>query len=102
MSPGSPVAHELNNDRWKLRLFAVCGRLSVGKGFLRRSALLVGAAVCSTYWCGTGGPLAIMPSAKTGPDRKHALEALRRKWVFPSSGFDRLSHYFMSVLPNLV
>ena len=34
-------------------------------------------------------PLAIMPSAKTGPDQKHALEALWRKWVFPFSGFDR-------------
>jgi len=30
-------------------------------------------------------PLAIMPSAKTGPDQKHALEALWRKWVFPFS-----------------
>lgn len=46
-------------------------------------------------------PLAIMPSAKMGPDRKHALEAHRRYWVFPSPGFDRLSHYFMSALPNL-
>lgn len=35
-------------------------------------------------------PLAIMPSAKMGPDQKHALEALWRKWVFPSSGLDRL------------
>jgi hypothetical protein len=43
-----------------------------------------------------------MPSAKTGPDRKHALEAQRRMWVFLSSGFDRLSHYFMSALPNSV
>src|SRR5579859_4263725 len=24
-----------------------------------------------------------MPSARTGPDQKHALEALWRKWVFP-------------------
>ena len=47
-------------------------------------------------------PLAIMPSAKTGPDRKHALEAPGESWVFPSSGFDRLSHYFMSALPNFV
>ena len=47
-------------------------------------------------------PLAIMPSAKMDPDRKHALEAHRRKWVFPSSGFDRLSHYFMSALPNFI
>jgi hypothetical protein len=43
-----------------------------------------------------------MPSAKTDPDRKHALEAHRREWVFPSSGFDRLSHYFMSALPILI
>jgi hypothetical protein len=47
-------------------------------------------------------PLAIMPSAKTGPDRKHALEAPRRKWVFLPSGIDRLLHYFMSALPNSV
>jgi hypothetical protein len=43
-----------------------------------------------------------MPSAKTGPDRKHALEALGQLWVFPPSGVDRISHYFMSALPNLV
>jgi len=36
-------------------------------------------------------PLAIMPSAKMGPDEEHALEALWRHWVFPSSGFDRLT-----------
>jgi len=35
-------------------------------------------------------PLAIMPSAKLGPDHKHALEARWRYWVFPTSGFDRL------------
>lgn len=35
-------------------------------------------------------PLAIMPSARTGPDHKHALEALWRKWVFLSFGIDRL------------
>ena len=43
-----------------------------------------------------------MPSAKTGPDRKDALEAHGEMWVFLSSGFDRLSHYFMSALPNFV
>jgi hypothetical protein len=69
--------------------------------FFEALRCLVGAAVCSTCWCGTGGPLAIMPSAKTGPDRQHALEALRRELVFLSSGFDRLSHYFMSALANL-
>jgi len=30
-----------------------------------------------------GRPLALMPSVRTGPDQKHALEALWRKWVFP-------------------
>lgn len=39
-----------------------------------------------------------MPSAKTGPDRKLALEAHRRKWVFLSSGIDQLLHHFMSAL----
>ena len=43
-----------------------------------------------------------MPSAKMGPDQKHALEALWRKWVFPPSGIDRLSHYILFALPKLV
>lgn len=43
-----------------------------------------------------------MPSAKMGPDQKHALEALWRKWVFPSSGIDRLSHYILFALPKFV
>src|ERR1700733_9860677 len=38
----------------------------------------VGAAMCSACLCGTQRPLAIMPSAKTGPGQKHALEALWR------------------------
>ena len=33
----------------------------------------VGAAMCAACLCGTQRPLAIMPSAKTGPDQKHAL-----------------------------
>ncbi len=45
----------------------------------------VGAAMCAACLCGTDKPLAIMPSAKTGPGQKHALEALWRKWVFPFS-----------------
>jgi hypothetical protein len=45
----------------------------------------VGAAMCSACLCGTQRPLAIMPSAKMGPDQKHALEAPWRKWVFPFS-----------------
>lgn len=43
-----------------------------------------------------------MPSAKPGPDQKHALEALWRKWVFPPSGIDRLLHYILSALPKIV
>jgi hypothetical protein len=34
---------------------------------------LVGAVMCSACWCGTHEPLAIMPSAKLGPDQTHAL-----------------------------
>jgi hypothetical protein len=51
----------------------MCGRLSVGKSYLDVLSILVGAAMCSTCWCGTHWPLAIMPSAKLGPDQKHAL-----------------------------
>jgi len=43
-----------------------------------------------------------MPSAKPGPDQKHALEALWRSWVFPPSGIDRLLHYILSALPKFV
>lgn len=43
-----------------------------------------------------------MPSAKMGPDQKHALEALWRMWVFPPSGVDRLSHYILFALPKFV
>jgi hypothetical protein len=43
-----------------------------------------------------------MPSAKVGPDQKHALKALWRKWVFPPSGIDRLSHYILFALPKFV
>jgi hypothetical protein len=43
-----------------------------------------------------------MPSAESGPDQKHALEAQWRKWVFPlpvSTGF---LHYIPSALPNSI
>ena len=43
-----------------------------------------------------------MPSAKAGPDQKHALKALWRKWVFPPSGIDRLSHYILFALSKFV
>jgi hypothetical protein len=50
----------------------MCGRLSVGKGFLD---------VVRFGWCGhvfdllvrRAWPLAIMPFAEPGPDQKHAL-----------------------------
>jgi hypothetical protein len=35
----------------------------------------VGAAMCAACLCGTHRPLAIMPSAETGPYQKHGLEA---------------------------
>lgn len=57
--------------------FAVCGRLSVGKGFL--SMMLVGR--CGRVFdlsVRRTKPLAMMPLAKLGPDREHALEAHRR------------------------
>ena len=79
---------------------ALCGRLSVGKGFLRSSASLGRCGRVFDLLVRHTSPLAIMPSAKAGPDRKHALEALGQLWVFPSSGFDRMSHYFMFALPN--
>ena len=43
-----------------------------------------------------------MPSARTGPDQKHALEALWRKWVFLSFGIDRLDALVVIALPKLV
>ena len=55
-----------------LPLCAMCGRLSVGKGFL--DAVRVGRCghvfdlLVRRAW-----PLAIMPFAETGPDQKHAL-----------------------------
>jgi len=55
------------------------------RGFSSIFCLSVGAAMCAACWCGTQRPLAIMPSAETGPDQKHALEALWREWVFPLS-----------------
>jgi hypothetical protein len=43
-------------------------------------------------------PLAMMPFAKLGPDREHALEAHRRTVGFPSFGLRPASHHFMSAL----
>jgi len=52
--------------------YAMCGRLSVGKGFLDAERF---------GWCGhvfdllvrRAWPLAIMPFAEPGPDQQHAL-----------------------------
>jgi hypothetical protein len=41
------------NARRDRRKSTLCGRLPVGKGFLGASAMLVGAAMCPTYFCGT-------------------------------------------------
>jgi hypothetical protein len=43
-----------------------------------------------------------MPSAESGLDQKHALEAHWRKWVFPLPGIDRLVALHFSSLPNFV
>ena len=43
----------------------------------------------------------MMPSARIGPDQKHALEALWRKWVFLSSGIDRLVASVLFALSKL-
>jgi hypothetical protein len=49
---------------------AICGRLPVGKGFLGGNAVLVGAAICPAFGCGTDRwPLAIMLSADQVPVR---------------------------------
>jgi hypothetical protein len=49
-------------------LLAICGRLPVGKGILDGDAMLVGAAICPAFWCGTlRWPLAIMLSADQVP-----------------------------------
>jgi hypothetical protein len=42
----------------------------------------------------------MMPSAGTGPDQKHALEALWRKWVFPLR-LRPMVHYIAIALPKL-
>ena len=76
----------------------MCGRLSVGKDFFDVH-LRVGAAMCVACLCGSHDPLAIMPSAETGPDQKHALEALWRKRVFPLLGRPMV-HYIANALPK--
>jgi hypothetical protein len=43
-----------------------------------------------------------MPSARTGPDQKHALEALWRKWVFPFFGSTGWLRYVRVALPKFV
>jgi hypothetical protein len=55
---------------------ALCGRLSVGKGFFEALRNLGRCGRVFDLLVRHTSPLAIMPSAKAGPDRKHALEAL--------------------------
>ena len=45
----------------------------LARAFMKVVRDLVGAVMCSACWCGTYDPLAIMPSAKLGPDQTHAL-----------------------------
>jgi hypothetical protein len=45
----------------------------LARGFMEVVRGLVGAVMCSACWCGTYEPLAIMPSAKLGPDQTDAL-----------------------------
>ncbi|CAI2934345.1 protein of unknown function [Aminobacter niigataensis] len=51
------TGHWSSNPRrfadWDVRLGAVYGRLSVGKGFFEHFAVLVGAAMYPTYRCGS-------------------------------------------------
>ena len=82
---------------------AVCGRRSVGKGFLQ--------FLHSAGWCGhVSGlfmrpyhmPLAIMPFARPGSRSKARTQSAQRKMGFPgpavSTGF---VHSLLSALPNL-
>ena len=79
---------------------AMCGRLSVGKGFL--DALRFG-------WCGhvfdllvrRAWPLAIMPFAEPGPDQNHALLGALAQLGFPGPRYLPLARYIASALPNL-
>jgi hypothetical protein len=43
-----------------------------------------------------------MPSARTGPNQEHALEALWRKWVFPFFGSTGWLRYVLAALPKLI
>jgi hypothetical protein len=85
--PNGSVAQKLppRTLRPRRRDIAVCGRLSVGKGFFGdarfgRCGRVFDLSVRRTK------PLAMMPFAKLGPDREHALEAHRRTLGFPSFG----------------
>ena len=82
--------------------FAVCGRLSVGKGFLCSSARL--------GRCGRVFDLLVRHRRAAGHNAfredgsrpKARARSASAILGFPIFRFDRLSHYFMSALPNFV
>jgi hypothetical protein len=48
------------------------------------SAVLVGAAMCSTCWCGTGMAAGVMPSPRARVPTKNTHSTVRwDNWVFP-------------------
>jgi hypothetical protein len=81
---------------------ALCGRLSVGKGFLRSSARL--------GRCGRVFDLLMRPTYAAGHNAfreggsrsKARARGAGPQLGFPAFRFDRLSHYFMFALTNFV
>src|SRR5574338_648868 len=74
----------------------------LARGFFG-DASLVGAAVCSTCWCGTreaAGHDAVREAWSRPKTR--AQWRYGEMWVFRASGFDPLAHHFMSALPKLI
>jgi hypothetical protein len=66
--PAHPLRADATADPSFGRLIAICGRLPVGKGFFDGKAVLVGAAICPAFGCGTlRWPLAIMLCADQVP-----------------------------------
>ena len=81
---------------------AMWGRLAVGKGFLDVLRNWVGAAMCSTCWCGT--EVAAGDNAFRRAWSRPIPRALRRSGangVFLSPCVDRSSHYIATALPKL-
>src|SRR3954449_4708559 len=80
---------------------AMCGRRLVGKGCLNADAMLVGAAMCSTYLRGAHDR---WPSClpRTGPNQNRAFHDALAQVGCPASRVDRLSHDRPLALSNLV